>query len=1011
MGKEIKIPQGLSEPEWGEIGKTVYERSYSRVKEDGTRESWAETVLRVVNGNAAFVDEKFIEPYERTKLFHLLFSFKFLPGGRHLWATGTSRSFISNCFTAVFDPDDFSRHFTFTFARLMEGGGIGSSYSDMHFKKYRPISHEVELHIVCSPQHGDYEELQSELSTEYSDEWFGTSIIPDSREGWTEALEMVLRAHIDRNGEPLVLDVSQIRPKGSLLKSFGGTASGPLALLLLLKRTNQFLNSYQGRKPDWKLAMAIDHEIARAVVAGGNRRSSLLASKSWRDPEIIDFIDIKNTEDGTGNFWTMNISVEVDADFWKIHRKGKGKDYTYVNKLLDLISKGMARDGEPGLINRTKMEEGEWNGFFCSNPCLSGETRFPGPQGESQTIGRCQNMMVWDGSSWVSAYVTYSGIRPVVDLQLSDGRTIRCTPDHKFFIDGRQVEAKDTLGQTLDDLAEPLYDPALYSDELNAKIVLQGFVQGDGGWHKASNRWKYVYIGEDDSEILDLFEKAGWELEPGAVSKPWSYKIPSVVANEFELLECHETLPDRTLPEAFWSGDLALKRAFLRGLYSANGSVCGKRITLKSTCLGLIQGVQEALTYLGIGSYYATNKPAEVEFSNGVYTCRESYDLNIADTVSKRKFLRWVGVVQSEKMSKMKKIARATKAGRGHKTTVTAIQPRDPEPVYDFTMDYTHYGYSNMIKVANCGEIGMEPGEGCNLGSVNLSEFASDLPGMREAFRLATRFLLRATYSDYQDPRLKTVVERNRRLGVGLMGFHEWLVKNGCRFTEFPHHERLKKVLEEMAEVVRETAREYAHQLRIPEPIKTRCIAPTGTTSQLAGTSSGMQPIFYCYFIRRVRFSTLDEGKRKRLKELEKQGIDIEDDVYAPNTKVASFICRASIIDQADENLIEECTEVSLEDFLSVQSTLQSIWADNAISATANIRNDVTSGRVKKAILAYAPSLKGMTVMPMVTDRPQMPFERISKEDYEAAQVKMTGASAEECNNGTCGLLKPEGEE
>ena len=69
---------------------------------------------------------------------------------------------------------------------------------------------------------------------------------------------------------------------------------------------------------------------------------------------------------------------------------------------------------------------------------------------------------------------------------------------------------------------------------------------------------------------------------------------------------------------------------FLRGLYSANGSICASRVTLKSASLSLINQVQLMLSSIGIKSYYTTNKPSLVKFSNGEYLCKESYDLNIS---------------------------------------------------------------------------------------------------------------------------------------------------------------------------------------------------------------------------------------------------------------------------------------------------------------------------------------------------------------------------------------------
>ena len=104
---------------WGPTGKIVYQRTYSRPKPDGEPETWEETVQRVVDGNIKLVDAKYIEPDERSALVRLMESFKVLPGGRHLWASGVpGRQFLFNCHVAGW-TDKLAEHFDFTFMRLM----------------------------------------------------------------------------------------------------------------------------------------------------------------------------------------------------------------------------------------------------------------------------------------------------------------------------------------------------------------------------------------------------------------------------------------------------------------------------------------------------------------------------------------------------------------------------------------------------------------------------------------------------------------------------------------------------------------------------------------------------------------------------------------------------------------------------------------------------------------------------------------------------------------------------
>ena len=111
----------MTEIKWGPTGELVYTRTYSRVKSDGSRETWPETVERVVDGNLALVDERFQLPEERENLIRLMGEFKILPAGRHLWASGVKNAqHLFNCWVAGW-PENISEHFEFTFMRLMEG--------------------------------------------------------------------------------------------------------------------------------------------------------------------------------------------------------------------------------------------------------------------------------------------------------------------------------------------------------------------------------------------------------------------------------------------------------------------------------------------------------------------------------------------------------------------------------------------------------------------------------------------------------------------------------------------------------------------------------------------------------------------------------------------------------------------------------------------------------------------------------------------------------------------------
>jgi ribonucleoside-triphosphate reductase len=361
------------EPAWGPTGKEVYERTYSRTRADGTKEDWYATVTRVVDGNLSLVDSARIEPGEREELIDGIYNFRIIPAGRHLWMSGVEgRQFLFNCYVSGWG-DCLSEHFAFTFNQLMEGGGVGSNYSAAHVSESRyPVRNLVKVELYCDPRHEDYGQLIEEglLTNDSYEAWR----VPDSREGWVRALEKVINCTIRPgtdvfNSFTVRIDLSNIRPAGEPIKTFGGTSAGPVPLARLLKHAQRILgDAYEAGGMNGPLAMELDHAIATCVVSGNVRRSARMSIMHWNDPNIDWFLKCK--ESGKGH-WSTNISVEIDDEFIELvqpsgiltdrHRKALG--------VYKAIITGMLRNGEPGIWNSSLANVGEPNRVSATNPC------------------------------------------------------------------------------------------------------------------------------------------------------------------------------------------------------------------------------------------------------------------------------------------------------------------------------------------------------------------------------------------------------------------------------------------------------------------------------------------------------------------------------------------------------------------------------------------------------------------------------------------------------------------
>jgi ribonucleoside-diphosphate reductase alpha chain len=271
----------------------------------------------------------------------------------------------------------------------------------------------------------------------------------------------------------------------------------------------------------------------------------------------------------------------------------------------------------------------------------------------------------------------------------------------------------------------------------------------------------------------------------------------------------------------------------------------------------------------------------------------------------------------------------------------------------------------------------------CNLGSLNLGRIES-----KEEFaalvKASSVFLLAGTvYSHLPYEKVEETRSKNRRLGLGVMGIHEWLLKRGKKYGPDPE---LATWLDEYAKST-EYAHEYADHHGLSRPVKTRAIAPTGTIGIIAETTTGIEPIFCVAFKRRYLVGSKDwkyqyviDPTARRL--IEDHGVD-------PNS-------------------IEDAYTLSydVERRVEFQSWVQS-WVDHGISSTINLPYQITDPTEVQEfgtmLLRYLPSLRGVTCYPDGA-RGGQPLSAVG---YEAAAGKegvVFEESEERCVGGACGI-------
>lgn len=324
-------------------GEMVYYRTYSRIMANGKQESWADTVIRVIEGAASItVDNlrrKLNVPVDEVALrtFFIkaalsMFNMEWLPPGRGLWVGGTDYVFergsaaLNNCgFVNTSNKPSFASAMGWQMDMLMCGVGVGFA------------------HIRTS----DYPELTPVPIVDSHDPMC-EYIIDDTREGWVHSI-VVLLEYLFGAGMYFrpYFDYSRIRKRGLPIRGFGGTASGPEPLMTLHaqiwdlhKKALQDPATYTSTR----IICDIGNYIGCCVVAGNVRRSAELFMGQPSDETFLDLKNYSKHPERINYGWMSNNSVLFT----------QSEEF---DKYIPSIAQRIVDNGEPGFINLLNIQK------------------------------------------------------------------------------------------------------------------------------------------------------------------------------------------------------------------------------------------------------------------------------------------------------------------------------------------------------------------------------------------------------------------------------------------------------------------------------------------------------------------------------------------------------------------------------------------------------------------------------------------------------------------------------
>lgn len=777
-------------------------------------------------------------------------------------------------------------------------------------------------------------------------------LIGDSIEGWADAVKVLMKSYY-KGGASVRFDYSDIRPKGALLVTAGGKAPGPAPLRECLVKIEGILESAEeGKRLSSLQVHDIVCHIADAVLAGGIRRAALISLFSADDDEMIAC--------KSGNWWELNPQRGRANNSAVLLRQEVTEEYFFdLWKRIEL-----SNSGEPGIYF---TNDSDWG----TNPCVTGDTEILTKKGYEKIENLInKEVEIWNGFEWSNVTPKITGYnQPIIKVTLSDGRELTSTHYHNWHIaegyngKSKKVKTQDLkIGDKIIKYKFPIIEDGV--DEVTLKeAYTQGFISAEG-----MEDYNYIWLYEPKymcKHRLDVRLEGSEVKNINGVGRKQIYYNNEYKAKDFVPFN--------------WS--VTNKLEWLAGLFDGDGTeLIEGGLQLCSINRSFLKDVQKLLSTIGINckvlagyeegfKLLPDGKGGEKE-----YFCNTSYRICIGAVQMQE--LKSLGL-SCERMSFNKS------PQRDASQFAKVIKIEDvgyADTVYCFNEPKRNYGVFNGILTGQCVEIALRPFQFCNLCEINAGT-VQDQEDLNARAKAASFIgTLQASNTDFHYLRSvwKRTTEKDALIGVGMTGIADGKV------TALDLNQATNIVVEENIRV--------AHLLGINSAARTTCVKPSGTTSLVLGTSSGIHGRHSKYYLRRIRVGK-NEAIYSYLKEQHPELV--EDCYFRPHDTAIISVPQASPEGSIlrNETPIDLLNRVKLFSDKWIKPGHQNGINSHNVSATISIKADEWED-VGKWMWENKDSYNGLSVLPYDGGTyVQAPFEEITEKRYNELIKSLTSVN------------------